>query len=92
MYLGPLCYVYALNCHLVYLALPESGPLCMKKQNGFGFFHMQPQKVKFKFVQVNMKQVSYTVFCNFLKNKQPSDSCFHLKQTFSKLIITQMGD
>ena len=35
MYLGPLCYGYALNCHLVYLAMPGTHPLCMKKQNLF---------------------------------------------------------
>ena len=33
MYLGPPCYVYALNCHLVYLAIPGARPSCMKKQN-----------------------------------------------------------
>ena len=35
MYLGPPCYGYALNCHLVYLAIPGTRPLCMKKQNMF---------------------------------------------------------
>ena len=33
--------------------------VCMKKQNLFCFNYMQPQKVKFKSVQVNMKHVSY---------------------------------
>ena len=33
MYLGPPFYGYVLNCHLVYLAIPETRPLCMKKQN-----------------------------------------------------------
>ena len=32
MYLGPPCYGYALNCHLVNLAIPKTRPLCMKKQ------------------------------------------------------------
>ena len=32
MYLGPLCYVYALNCHLDYLAIPETRPLCKKSK------------------------------------------------------------
>ena len=59
MYLGPSCYDDALNCHLVYLAIPETRPLCMKKQNLFCFISIQPQKVKFKYVQINMKQVSY---------------------------------
>ena len=59
MYLGPPCYGYALNCHLVYLAIPGTRSLCMKKQNFFCFIYMQSQKVKFKYVQINMKQVSY---------------------------------
>ena len=32
MYLGPLHYDYAVNCHLVYLAIPGTRLLCMKKQ------------------------------------------------------------
>ena len=32
MYLGPPFYGYALNCHLAYLAIPETQLLCMKKQ------------------------------------------------------------
>ena len=35
-------------------------PLCMKKQN-LCFNYMQPQKVKFKYVQLNMKKVSYSL-------------------------------
>ena len=35
MYLGWPCYCYALNCHLVNLAIPGTRPLCMKKQNVF---------------------------------------------------------
>ena len=35
MYLGPLCYGYALNCHLVHLEIPGTRLLCMKKQNLF---------------------------------------------------------
>ena len=35
MYLGPLCYCYAINSHLVYLAIPGTRPLCMKKHNLF---------------------------------------------------------
>ena len=35
MYLGPPCYGYVLNCHLVYLAIPGTRPLSMKKQNLF---------------------------------------------------------
>ena len=59
MYLGPLCYGYALNCNLVCLAIPGTCPLCMKKAKCVCFIYMQPQKVKFKYVQINMKQVSY---------------------------------
>ena len=32
MYLGPPCYGYALKCHLVYLAIPGTRPLCMKSK------------------------------------------------------------
>ena len=35
MYLGPRCYGYALNYHLVYLAIPGTRPLYIKKQNVF---------------------------------------------------------
>ena len=59
MYLGPPCYGYALNCHLVYLAIPGTRPLCMKKAKFVCFNYMQSQKRKFKSVQINMKQVSY---------------------------------
>ena len=59
MSLGPPCNGYVLNSNLVYLAIPGTRPLYMKKQNLFCFIYMQPQKLKFKFVQINMKQVSY---------------------------------
>ena len=32
MYLGPPCYGYALNCHLVNLAMPRTRPLCVKNK------------------------------------------------------------
>ena len=32
------------------------------------FIYMQPQKMKFKFVQINMKQVSYTIAIVFIVN------------------------
>ena len=38
MYLGSLCYGYALKCHLAYLAIPGTRPLCMKNQNLFVLF------------------------------------------------------
>ena len=60
MYLGPPCYGFALNCHLVYLALP--GTVMYEKAKFVYFIYMQPQKVKFKYVQINMKQVSYHSF------------------------------
>ena len=59
MYLGPLRYGYALNCHLVYLSISKTRSLCMKKGKFVCFIYMQPQKVNFSCVQVNMKQVSY---------------------------------
>ena len=58
MYLGPPCYGYALNYHLVYLAIPKKRPLCMKSKLCC-FVYIKSQKVKFKFVQINMKHVSY---------------------------------
>ena len=38
MYSGPPCYGYVLNCHLVYVAIPGTRPLCMKNQNLFVLF------------------------------------------------------
>ena len=38
MYLGPPCYGYDFNCHLVYFAITGTCPLCMKKQNVFVLF------------------------------------------------------
>ena len=35
MYFGSPFYGYALTCHLGYLAIPGTRPLCMKKQNSF---------------------------------------------------------
>ena len=58
MYLGPPCYGYAFNCHLVYLAIPGTRLLCMKKAKFVCFIDMLRQKVKFKYVQIKMKQVS----------------------------------
>ena len=60
MYFGQLFYGYALNCHLFYLIIPETGPLSMIKQDFF-FIYMQPQKFKLTSVQINMKQVSYVI-------------------------------
>ena len=34
----PPCYDYALNCHLVYMAIPGTRQLCMKRQNLFALF------------------------------------------------------
>ena len=35
---GPPCYGYALNCQFVYLAIPGTRPLFMRKQNVFVLF------------------------------------------------------
>ena len=59
MYLGSPCCGYALDCHIVYLAIPETRPLCMKRQYLFVLFICNCKKMKFKFVQINMKHVSY---------------------------------
>ena len=56
MYFGPLCYGYALDCHLVYLAIPGTRPLFMRIKK-IVFINMQLQNVKFTSVQINMKQV-----------------------------------
>ena len=63
MYKGPRYYGCALNCHLVYLALPGTRLICMKKTTTkFAcLIYMQLQKVKFKSVQINMKQVSFAI-------------------------------
>ena len=36
-----------------------------EKAKCFLFIYMQPQKVKFKFVQINMKQVSYRILLGY---------------------------
>ena len=56
MYLGPPCYGYAFNCHPVYLEIPGTCPLCMKKQKVFALFICN-RKSEIKSVQINMKQV-----------------------------------
>ena len=38
MYLGLPCNGFALNCHLFYLAIPGTRPLCMNKQYLFVLF------------------------------------------------------
>ena len=62
MYFGKPCYVYGLKCLFVYLVLPGTRPLFRRKQKllKFYFIYMQPRIIKFTFVQINMKQVSYT--------------------------------
>ena len=47
MYLGSPRYDYALNCHLVYLAIPGTRPLCRKKQNVL-FYLYATAKSEFK--------------------------------------------
>ena len=39
MYLGPPCHGYALNCHLVYLAIPGTHPSCMKITIGLFYLY-----------------------------------------------------
>ena len=59
VYFGTSCYGYALNCLFVYLVILGTRPLFKRKQKLFFFIYMQPRKMKFTFVQINMKQVSY---------------------------------
>ena len=62
MYFWLLCYGNALNCHFVYLALPGTRPLFMRKQKKVCFINMQLEKMKFISVHINMKQVSHCLF------------------------------
>ena len=84
MYLGPPCYGYTSNCHLVYLAIPGTRPLCMKKQNLFVLIICNCKKVKFKSVQINMKHVLY--YMRFDKGKWQWGK-FHVCWSLSKKVI-----
>ena len=61
MYFGPPFYGSTLNCRFVYLTLP--GTRYHDKAKSVCFIQMQPQKVKFLYVQINMKQISYMLIC-----------------------------
>ena len=39
MYLGPPCYGYALNRHLIYLEIPGACPLCMKRKKSLFYVY-----------------------------------------------------
>ena len=54
MYFGTPCYGNALNCLFVYLVIPETRPIFKRKQKHIKFIYMQPRKMKFIFVQINM--------------------------------------
>ena len=51
MFLGSLCYGYALYGHLVYLAIPGTRPLCMKKKNAFVIFTRVVPLIRVLFAQ-----------------------------------------
>ena len=44
VYFGLPCHRYALNCHFVYLAIPETSPLVMTKQNLYVLFIFNSKK------------------------------------------------
>ena len=57
MYFGPPCYGYALPSCL--FGNTRNTSVMLERARFVCFIYMQPQKVKFKSVQINMKQVSY---------------------------------
>ena len=66
IYLGPPCYGYAINCHLVCLFGNTRDTSVMHEKAKFVCFnYMQPQKVQFNSVQINMKHVSYILLISY---------------------------
>ena len=62
MDLRPPCYNYALNCHSFCLFGNTKDTYVMYEKATFVcFIYMQPQKLEFKYVQINMKHVLYVV-------------------------------
>ena len=55
-----MCYEYALNCHPVYFDNTGDTSVMYEKATFVCFIYIQPPKLKFKSVQINMKQVSHT--------------------------------
>ena len=53
MYFWLLCYGYALNCLFVYLAIPGTHLLFMRKQKKFVLLICNWKKMKFTSVQIN---------------------------------------
>ena len=60
MYFGSPCYCYVLNRNFVYLAIPGTRMLFMRKQHLFVDLYAAI-KVKFTSVPINMKQASYKI-------------------------------
>ena len=56
VYFGTQCYSFALKCLFVYIVIQETRPYL--RESVIYFIYMQPRKMKFTFVQINMKQVS----------------------------------
>ena len=70
MYFGPPCFSYA----LIFEHTRDTSVI-YEKAKFVCFIYMQPQKVKFTSVQINMKQVSYIhkifiLICSNLKKLQ----------------------
>ena len=85
MCLWPLCYVNRLNSPIVNLVITEKLLLFYEKAKLVCVIYMPPDKVEFKSVQINMKQVSY-MFCRQetikLRSKIPKFSIQMCMQCF----------
>ena len=55
-----------------------------EKAKCVSFIYMQPQKVKFKSVQINMKQVSYYHILFKMVNTAFKTSCYSTRQVLTK--------
>ena len=66
MYFWLLCYGYALNYHFVYLAIPGTHLLFMRKQNKFVLLICNWKKMKFTSVQINKNRsrIVYLIYTN----------------------------
>ena len=54
------------------LAITRNTSVTHEKAKFVCFIYMQPQKVKFKFVQINMKQVSYEIGLSKCRRVKPN--------------------
>ena len=66
MYFWLLCYGYALNCHFVYLAIPGTHLLFMRKQKKVCFINMQLKKNDIHICsnKQNRSRIVYLIYTN----------------------------